>query len=444
MPDYPFVPKTNAHLRPGQFWSIPLSDGRFGCGRVLAIDREAEYGARTTFVGGLLDWVGAEPPTWDSIGGKAVLEVGYAHVGLIAESGGAVLGERPLELDSIEVPNDIPSAWGLRSMVRRAEHLFVAGNPPPEFERREVRSPLTDEMLRPSPTGRGVVQFESLLTDGDFSRLAEWLRQYSQMELRAYGSYDGSIRDIEFLRFFPFLRRFAVDGIGSLESIDGLRYLPEDAEGIVIGWTKRKLDLAILGRFGALRKLDIDGQTKNIGVISRLISLEGLTLRSITLPDLSILLPLDRLLSLDIKLGGTKNLGLLPRIGALRYLELLMIRGLSDISAVGELPHLRHLSLQASKQVEAIPDLTRCVALRRVELMTMKGIRDLRPLATAPALEEVILADMPQIQPEDLRPLVGLPRLKAVSYGDSLRKAAAAQALLGLPWVEGEFDWRQD
>jgi hypothetical protein len=35
MTTYPFVPKTNAQLVAGQSWSIPLSDGRFACGRVL-------------------------------------------------------------------------------------------------------------------------------------------------------------------------------------------------------------------------------------------------------------------------------------------------------------------------------------------------------------------------------------------------------------------------
>ena len=51
-----------------------------------------------------------------------------------------------------------------------------------------------------------------------------------------------------------------------------------------------------------------------------------------------MLLPLTRLLSLDIKLGGTTNLGLLPRIGRLRYLELWLIRGLADIGPVGDMP----------------------------------------------------------------------------------------------------------
>ena len=37
MPKYPFEPRSNVHLRPGQFWGVPLSDGRWACGRVLAV-----------------------------------------------------------------------------------------------------------------------------------------------------------------------------------------------------------------------------------------------------------------------------------------------------------------------------------------------------------------------------------------------------------------------
>ena len=36
-PDYPFEPKLNKHLRPGQFWAILLADGRFAAGRVMAV-----------------------------------------------------------------------------------------------------------------------------------------------------------------------------------------------------------------------------------------------------------------------------------------------------------------------------------------------------------------------------------------------------------------------
>src|SRR5882672_1948662 len=224
MTTYPFTPKSNAHLIPGQFWSIPLSDGRFACGRVLGVERDLEYGSRTVFLGALLDWVGPAPPTSESIAGSKALDIGSMHALSIGESGGEILGERPLGLDGLVAPDDVRSHWGRRYAALRAEHLFVAGNPLPTHERRRVSSPLSDEMLAPSATGRGIVQFSSMLTDNDFSRLGEWLRHYPEMTLRAFGSYDGSIRDLEFLRFFPFLRRFDVDAVHHhLASLEGLR-----------------------------------------------------------------------------------------------------------------------------------------------------------------------------------------------------------------------------
>ena len=442
---YPLIPKTNAHLVPGQFWSIPMSDGRFGCGRVLRIDPDRASGRRTWFVGAILDWVGDAPPSSETIAGRPLLDVGHAHVRIVSFGGGAILGERPLEADAIEPPATVNSYWGDGFGVARVERRFIAGDPKPTRDFRQVSSPLTGEMLRPSVTGRGVVQFDKRLTDDDFATLGEWFRQYPEMTLRAYGSYDHSIQDLEFLRFFPTLRRFSADALWrDLTSLDGLHHLPTDVDELGIGATRAKLDLAVLSRFPELRWLFLEGQTKHLEVISGFRSLYDLTLRSITMPDLSLLLPLKGLRSLDVKLGGTRELGLLPHVGELWYLELWMIRGLTDISAVGRIASLRSLFLQALRQVETLPDMSQMTSLRRVSLETMKGVRDLRPLATAPALEEIDLTDMRHLQPEDLAPLVGLPHLKAVSAGlGSRRKNEAAEALLGLPPVRGPYDWRQ-
>ena len=302
-----------------------------------------------------------------------------------------------------------------------------------------MRSPVTGKLLAPSRTGQGVVQFNTPLSDDDFRRLSDWLGQYPDMALRAYGQ----INDLEFLRFFPSLRRFSYDPLYAGDSLTGLDYLDGSLEELEIGRTNARLDLAVLARFPRLRTLYLEGHSKHIDALSKLPDLEDLTLRSVTLPDLSPLLPLTRLRSLDIKLGGTKDLRLLPRIGQLRYLELWLVRGLSDIEAIGQLPSLRYLLLQALKHVVMLPDLSQDVALRRVHLETMKGLRDLRPLATAPGLEELLLVAMGHLSLDDLRPLTGLSRLRRITVGlGSEVRNAQARALFGLDDVEGPYDWR--
>ncbi len=173
------------------------------------------------------------------------------------------------------------------------------------------------------------------------------------MTPRVYSS--ATIRDLEFLRFFPSLREFSADTLWNLESLDGLRHLPE--------------------------------------------SLRGPRSRGNEAPARP----------------PRARAPFLPRVGRLRYLELWRIRGLSDVSAVGSLPHLRLLFLQTLPHVTALPDFGEARVLRRIELETMKGIRDLAPIATAPALEELLLDDMPQLQPDDLRPLLGHRTLRAVT-----------------------------
>ena len=74
-----------------------------------------------------------------------------------------------------------------------------------------------------------------------------------------------------------------------------------------------------------LRSLFLVGHKKDLPVISSLTNLTSLGLSGITLPDLSLLLPLRALRALQIVLGGTVNLSLLPRLPALEELWLMRI-----------------------------------------------------------------------------------------------------------------------
>ena len=111
-------------------------------------------GARVTFLAGVLDWHSSELPTVDVIAGAACIAQGVAHLKVITESGGSVLGFRELALDEIEPwlfraahgwqnsevlrgfvavrpqtpdDNELPvlSTWGLRVACDIADNRFV-------------------------------------------------------------------------------------------------------------------------------------------------------------------------------------------------------------------------------------------------------------------------------------------------------------------------------
>ncbi len=103
---YPFEPKSIAYLRAGQFWAVRLSDGRFGCGRVLYVPSPSDpqpslYLNTRIFLAGLMDWSGDEPPTAQAIAGCKLLEQGRVHVAAITDTGSKILGQRDLELDGL-------------------------------------------------------------------------------------------------------------------------------------------------------------------------------------------------------------------------------------------------------------------------------------------------------------------------------------------------------
>lgn len=90
--DYPFIPKSNTKLLPGDFWAVPLEDGTFGCGLVFEKPPTGMPGSKVSFLGGLLDWHGCKAPVEAELGKRKALQIGIMHVMAINETGGQVLG----------------------------------------------------------------------------------------------------------------------------------------------------------------------------------------------------------------------------------------------------------------------------------------------------------------------------------------------------------------
>jgi len=261
--------------------------------------------------------------------------------------------------------------------------------------------------------------------DDEYGRVARLLEDHPAVTLRVHSDQT----TLDFLRSFPRLRRFNA-AIPRLETWTGLAHLPADAEELSLGATRKTLSLSIIGRFRNLRTLHLEGQRKDISVLAELETLEDLTLRSITLPDLSLLTGLKRLWSLDIKLGGTRNLALLPRLESLKYLELWGVRGLTDVTPIASTASLQFLFLQDLSRVQAVPPLDSMINLRRVWIETLNGLTDVCPIARAPALEEFSAVSMRHLKPQNFRCFLDHPTLRYLNAGfGSLRKNADVRAM---------------
>ncbi len=311
-------------------------------------------------------------------------------------------------------------------------------------------------------SGLRVVQTDRPLSTAALTTLDEELfATRPDVQFRVYGAYPA---DLSIARHLPHVRNFAADslrtvshiealaelrqleslslGIYELDSFDVLDEMPATLRSLSLGQTRsKKPSLAHLERFSSLRRVFIEGHRSNIEVLGTLPMLEDLTLRSVTTPSLEFLKPLDRLWSLDIKLGGTKNLGAVEGMASIKHLELWHIRGLADVEVVAGLPGLQNLLLQSLTHVRSLPSLDRLLQLRRIVAISMKGLSDLDTLETAPALEDFVVFDGRHLQPEHFLPVLRNPTVRRVTASlSSQRKDNALRELLAEHGKESHDD----
>ena len=254
------------------------------------------------------------------------------------------------------------------------------------------------------------------------------------IELRLYGFYSDTC-DLRILRQTGNVRHLVADclmtatgveniasltkleslsvGIYDLDSFAFLDSLPcEQIVSLSLQATASKRPaLRSLERFTNLTTLSIEGHKKDIEVIGSLKRVEDLTLRSIGPVDLSFLQSLTDLWSLDIKLGGIRDLSGLANMDQLLYLELWQVKGLSDLSVISTLRGLQFLFLQSMINVVRLPDFSDLKDLRRVHCENMNGLTDLSSLSTTSVLQEVFFSTTRGQEPEEYEWIVKLDNL---------------------------------
>jgi hypothetical protein len=119
---FPIAPRSTSSLCRGDFWAIPLSDGRFGCAVVTDLAM-AGPASRSAFVVGLLEWVGDQPPTASDALTSDIFAQGLTHISAFTKTGAMVLGNVPLPR-GLEIPKwftgGLQAGDTLRSFGRNA------------------------------------------------------------------------------------------------------------------------------------------------------------------------------------------------------------------------------------------------------------------------------------------------------------------------------------
>jgi hypothetical protein len=267
--------------------------------------------------------------------------------------------------------------------------------------------------LRPLEPECKVVQFGEPLSPILLRQAGRLVAERPDVELYVYGRANP---DLDFLKHFPTIRRLHL-ALYELEDTGGFSHVRDTLESLTFGDTKKKFSLRFLETMPRLEKLFLVGHKTDLACVQALGEMEDLGLSGITLPDLSLLLPLTRLRKLSLLLGGTTNLDKLPLLSRLADLFLMRITKLSDLGMLGDVVGLKTLRLDWMRNVTALPSFARLERLDDVTLDTMKGLTNLSSIAAAPALRRLAITAMPQLTAEDFRCFTGHPRLQELWAG---------------------------
>jgi hypothetical protein len=132
------------------------------------------------------------------------------------------------------------------------------------------------------------------LSDGEWELLAEVMRPRPEVRLSVSGQLlEGApVTDLDFLRFFPWLQGLLVSP-SELQNLDGLTHLQQLRTLHIVNERLHRLCAVPLAALaGSLRHLFLWGPVSHVDALSRLTGLITLTLRSVSVPDLSALAPM--------------------------------------------------------------------------------------------------------------------------------------------------------
>jgi hypothetical protein len=264
--------------------------------------------------------------------------------------------------------------------------------------------------------------------------------QRKDIEFRIYGFYGHKTVDLSFLERLPDIERLGIDSIPAVSNIqilshlERLRTLHLDVFRLqdfsIIKTLNSNLDMlrisagggglsfdfdcAWLARFTDLRALYLGKAKKNIQSLVEIESLENLTLRGITVQDISFINELQ-LTSLAVHWGAISCFEQLAGNTTISSIDLWRISKLQNLDFLGDMSGLESINLSQLKNVTSLPDLSKLTKLREIEIDELKNLDDISGLEYVKGLREVAIYSGFSMTPEAIMCLFRNPSIAEIN-----------------------------
>lgn len=162
----------------------------------------------------------------------------------------------------------------------------------------------------------------------------------------------------------------------------------ENLESLSLSETKgRDIDLTQLGKAQAMQELFVQGHTKGIFEISKMNALKSLTLSSISKKTrLEFVSSIADLKTFRLILGGRENINEISH-SKLNELEVIRVRGLSNLGDLSRFPHLERLQIEDQIQIQLLE--LNATKLKEIKIINCKSLRQLEHLDLMKNLEQM-------------------------------------------------------
>lgn len=288
-----------------------------------------------------------------------------------------------------------------------------------------------------NPTARLIILDEPLSVT-DFTKLETFIfSRRTDITLSCF-VFSPTAMSLNFIRFIPSVRHIYItvskitdiESLAELKSLETLRLssynldsfdflnlINIDLKELYLYQTiSSKPNLKFIGRFKKLKNLYLEGHSKNIEEIQNLKCLTTIVLRSVKGGNVNYLKGLNKLSSVDIKLGGIQDFSALESLANLKYLEIWKVRLLSDVRFISSLTSLETLFLQSLKNVDKLPPLNKLLNLKVIHLEDMKGLVDLNSIRQVKNLESFSFIGTSKQEAEFLKPVLENKSVKNIAY----------------------------